>query len=282
MSILFRIQQTKDDFTSTDLKIATYIEENLDSISVTPSDILAIQSKTSLAAWNRFAKRLGFKGITELKLETVRTINDRQSNINEWLIQKSDTLPIIAKKQISMIGDALADTERILNETVLNTCVNHLKTSRHIYIFGVGGNVIICQDFLQKLIRIGYSVICHQDFHVMFLELNNCSKEDIFVAVSYSGETREVTKCAEIAKEKGAKIVALTGFHLDSPLSKLADYPLYIPKTENELRIGAIMSRNSMLYLTDLLYFGLILEDFNGMRNKIFETHLLAKDIKKK
>ncbi|RLE52646.1 MAG: 6-phospho-3-hexuloisomerase, partial [Candidatus Methanomethylicota archaeon] len=53
-------------------------------------------------------------------------------------------------------------------------------------------------------------------------------KNDLLRAISGSGTTRLVVTAAQIAKEVGASIVAITS-HAESPLGRLADYLMIIP-----------------------------------------------------
>lgn len=56
-------------------------------------------------------------------------------------------------------------------------------------------------------------------------------KEDVFLGISTSGNSKNVLYAATVAKAKGMKVVGLTG-QKDSRLKKLADVTIQVPQTE--------------------------------------------------
>ena len=56
-------------------------------------------------------------------------------------------------------------------------------------------------------------------------------KEDVFLGISTSGNSKNVLYAATVAKSKGMKVVGLTG-QRDSKLKILADVTIQVPQTE--------------------------------------------------
>ena len=75
------------------------------------------------------------------------------------------------------------------------------------------------------------------------------------MGISYSGETADVISCLEHAKQRSATTISITKVGKNR-LSSLAEIPLMITSTENEIRMGATASRISQLNLIDILYLG--------------------------
>ena len=96
-------------------------------------------------------------------------------------------------------------------------------------------------------------------------------KEDIAIAISYSGESKEVIKSIENAKLKGCKVICITKYS-DNHLSKISDLKLVVPNIEKRLREGAISSRIAMLTLIDIIYISIIQENLNEAEQKLQET----------
>lgn len=57
-------------------------------------------------------------------------------------------------------------------------------------------------------------------------------KGDLLVAISSSGNSMNIVRAIDMAHEKGAKVVALTGFEESSICKSKADYSLYVPSNE--------------------------------------------------
>ena len=55
------------------------------------------------------------------------------------------------------------------------------------------------------------------------------NEEDLLVAISSSGKSENILNGAVAAKAKGSKVITLSGFEQDNPLSKLGDINFYSP-----------------------------------------------------
>ena len=60
-------------------------------------------------------------------------------------------------------------------------------------------------------------------------------------------------------------------------LARLADYPLFFPGEEKELRVGAMTSRTSGLFILDLLYLGIAKHDPERTEESLRRTHDLIR-----
>ena len=56
-------------------------------------------------------------------------------------------------------------------------------------------------------------------------------KEDILICISTSGKSENVIEAAKKAKEKGMKVISLTG-KSPNPLSKISDINLSVPSND--------------------------------------------------
>lgn len=55
-------------------------------------------------------------------------------------------------------------------------------------------------------------------------------KEDILMAISSSGQSENIIRGTVAARKKGLKVITLSGFGEDNPLSKLGDINFYVPR----------------------------------------------------
>ena len=69
----------------------------------------------------------------------------------------------------------------------------------------------------------GYEYIFEKSIE-MFAE-----EGDILVAISSSGESENILRGARFAKKKECKIITLTGFKKNNPLSSTGDFNFYVP-----------------------------------------------------
>lgn len=132
-----------------------------------------------------------------------------------------------------------------------------LEQAKHVYLFGVGGSAIVCDDFIHKLMRIGKPSNYCPDIHLQKTFIPAMTQEDLAIFVLYSGETKGIVTAAKWAKEMNIPSVAITQSAYNK-LGKLVDHVLTVPSQDQALRIGAMSSRYSSLIVVDLLYYGLV------------------------
>ena len=132
-----------------------------------------------------------------------------------------------------------------------------LEQGKHVYLFGVGGSAIVCDDFIHKLVRIGKPSNYCPDIHLQMTFVPAMTQEDLAIFVLYSGETKGIVTAAKWAKEMNIPSVAITQSAYNK-LGKLVDHVLTVPSQEQPLRIDAMSSRYSSLIVVDLLYYGLV------------------------
>tara|TARA_B100000959_G_scaffold286540_1_gene365678 strand:- start:635 stop:1207 length:573 start_codon:yes stop_codon:yes gene_type:complete len=54
-------------------------------------------------------------------------------------------------------------------------------------------------------------------------------KGDILIAISSSGQSENILRGARSARKKGCKVITLSGFKEDNPLSSIGDFNFYVP-----------------------------------------------------
>ena len=89
--------------------------------------------------------------------------------------------------------------------------------------------------------------------------LNKITDKDLFIGISGSGNSKNVLNAAEYAKERGAKVVGITGYS-GGKLKEMADYKMHV--AENDMQIA------EDLHMT-----------FDHMMMKIFYNYLTKGEI---
>lgn len=278
MSCLSKIHNIYPTLTVTEVKIADYIQDHLSTVIESSTQTLAKETETSPATWVRFAKKLGYAGISALKVDLSK---DELKESMSWTaaIDENDSFEMMMNKSKNNLVRELEATLDILNYGLLKQAINQLAQSRRIYIFGVGGSGIPCMDLVHKLVRIDIEAVYYQESHLMFAQIAHMTPEDTLVLVSYSGRTEVIVSLAKAGQEAGVTVVSITQYNQSTPLAKLTDIPLCIPIEERTLRIGAIASRNSSLVVTDFLYLGLAKLNLDQTKEKLIKTREFVDEV---
>lgn len=281
MSCLFKIKEAGALFTSTEQRIAEYILQNPEKVVEGSAQELARESDTSPAAWIRFSKKLGYKGMPALKMDLAK--DDKENDdLYHVLIEEKDSIETMVRKVQKISRNTLEQTYKLLNTDELNAAIQYLLQASNIYLVGIGGSGVVCTDMMQKLTRLHRSVIYHEDAHVLLARIAHITPEDVLVAISYSGETNLVNAAVKYAKKNGTPVIAITQYNVRSTLAKEADVKLYMPLEEKELRLGAILSRNASLILTDLIYYGIAKENVEQTKQDLVKTRELLHEVDSK
>lgn len=84
-------------------------------------------------------------------------------------------------------------------------------------------------------------------------------ENSVVVGISHSDSDKGLVEALEVAKARGAKLIAITSYQ-KSALSQLTDITLYTSTRETEFRTEASSSRLAQLSLIDTLYVGVSLQ----------------------
>lgn len=275
MSCIYKIRESLSTCTSMEKRLADYIIDNKDKVINYSTQLLAEESNTSAATVVRYAKKLGYKGFQHLKIDLAKDNSDEDFSFDNIILEDDDVDTLIKKSYVSNFK-TLEQTYKLLNTSKIEEAITALCRCNTIYLVGVGGSAIICEDLVHKLTRINKKVVFYQNFHILLHTLTYIEPNDVLIAVSYSGETNEVLDSVKIANKCGATTIAITQFTKNN-LSKLANISLYVPTKEKEMRLGAISSRFSSFIISDLLYLGIAKEHVEDTKNKILNTRKTIK-----
>ncbi|MDU2265345.1 MAG: MurR/RpiR family transcriptional regulator [Clostridium celatum] len=278
MSCIFKIKEGFNSFTNTEKKLAEYIIKNKDEVVGLSAQELSSKADISPAAVIRFSKTLGYKGFTALKVDLAKDRDERDDETSVIINEDDSLKDIIRKVKVSNIS-SIDETIGLMNVDTMKNIIEAMINAKRIYLFGIGASGLVALDLQQKLLRINKSTLYQIDPHTQIASAVHIEKEDVAIGISYSGETKEVNVPLKIAKEKGAKTIAITRYNKNS-LSKISDYAIYLPNYEKEFRVGAITSRIDALTIVDILYLGVARNEFKQTKEYIKSTREAINSIK--
>ena len=279
MDVLRYIKQNYESFTDSEKLIADYLLETKESIITMSAKNIASITKTSAPTVVRFAKKMGFNSLNEMKLKLSISLDKKdQSTQFQYLKGDLGTKSIIYAIKDSM-DSIMQQTVSVLKEEELDKAIELLINAKNIYIYSVGVSALVGQDFYYKLSRINKRCISHIDTHLQMTTSVLMQPGDVALAISYSGETKEVIICAQNAKKKGIPVIAITKASINNNIADLSDVVLHVPEVEKSLREGAISSRISQLAIIDMLYIGMTRNNIKEVEEKLIETRKAVKEI---
>lgn len=282
MNVLQYIKQNFDSFTDREKLIAEYLLSNKKSIISMSAKEIGDVTNTSAPTVVRFSKKIGFDSLNEMKLQLSLNLQSDDENVDfEYLHSDLSTQNIIRGVK-SSIDSIMNQTLGVLKEEELEKAIELLSKANNVYIFSVGSSSLVGMDFYYKLSRINKRCIAHSDTHLQMTSSALMEKDDVAIAISYSGETKEVIKCAENAKSKGVPVISITKASISNTLADMSDIVLRVPFVEKSLREGAMSSRISQLAVIDMLFLGMARTNLKGIEEKLRVTRKAVEDFKVK
>lgn len=133
-----------------------------------------------------------------------------------------------------------------------------LKAHQRIFFIGNGGSNSICSHMMEDYMKMGRKhTMSFTDAAMITCYANDYGWErameewiiaqflpgDLLVAISSSGESKNILNATRKAKEIGGKVVTLSGFNKENSLGKLGDANIIIPVKS----FGIVENFHSML-----------------------------------
>lgn len=218
------------------LKLAAdFVVENLQACCFLSSTELADALGVSYSTVIRLTRLLGFHGYPEFQHFLREVYEDNREVISDSIVIPAERLDqIIAQGRSSPVQDLVV--AHVLSN-IQNTLANNpgpqfekacqiLLDSQHRYIFSARGSSCIA-SFLSVILR---QMISHVYNYTgggpnMFDFASDLGPQDCAIAIAFPRHSRLTVKAAEMAKEQGARIIAITN-SATSPLAAYADVVL--------------------------------------------------------
>lgn len=218
----------------------------------------------------KIVKKLGFSGFREFRSAlTTYNASDTAGLYSE--ISSNDTSREIVEKVFSTAKQALAETRAILDITAFDRAASFLHGARHRDFYGIGGSAQIARDAAHKFLRIGLRATVHDDAHMMLMSASVLGPEDCVLAFSHSGTTSAVLEPLMIARDKGARTIAITNY-VDSPISSLVDVVLCSTAQGSPLLGENAAARIAQLSILDALFVVIAQRDAEFYESNLSKT----------
>ncbi|PVD40867.1 MurR/RpiR family transcriptional regulator [Serratia liquefaciens] len=262
IDIISRITELFIELSSAEKRIAQFILDEADAVTALPIAELARQANVSQASITRFAKTLGCRDVRDLKVKLAQSLA-----VGQRFIHEEPDLEGIQGIYETIIN-VLTINRRTIDEPALAKAVEWLSDARQILAIGMGGGSTICAAEVQhRLFRLGLPVTAQNDGLLVRMMAAAVARQDVVVALSLGGYTQEVVESAAIARQYGAKVVAITP--AGTPLAAQADVLLALVVRENDYIYKPSTSRYAMLAMVDVLATALAMANKRQSRDRL-------------
>lgn len=262
MDIVNSIKEGLGHFSPAEEKVARFILGDLNFAANAAINDLAEKAQVSHATITRLAKTLHCSNVREFKLKIAQSAAVGERFTNEDTVEKYDISHVYQS-----ISDILSLNSGLIKDEVVNIASETICAAKHCLIFGVGGwSSLMAQECHNRFFRLGINSNAHSDPMMMRMTASTVDKDDVVICLSLGGISPDVFGSAKIAKEYGAKVVAICP---EGELAKFADFHLPIKTQESDYIFKPSASRYVMLAAIDILSSELAIKNQRKSREKL-------------
>lgn len=164
-----------------------------------------------------------------------------------------------AKKVLEIEAEGITNLIRRIDHNFVDMVEAIFKTRGRVIIAGIGKSGLIGQKIVATLNSTGTRALFLHPVEAMHGDLGIVSKNDIFIAISNSGETEELNVLIPSIRQIGCPVIGFTG-NLSSTLSSLSDIVIDVGVEREACPLGLAptASTTAVLAMGDALAVALI------------------------
>ena len=260
MNIVVLIKAHYSSLRTSEKKIADYILENLDEVIYMNITALAASVSVSETSVIRLCKSLGFSGYHDFKISLARQVSVPRESQAEDITKYDDTDTVISKVMNSNM-DAVRETMQFLDADKVDRAIRLIAGTKRLEFYGVGGSGAVAMDAQNNFFKyIKGACIAYTDSHMQAMSAATMGPGDVVIAISHSGQTKDIADSIRIARAQGASVISITG-SVSNEVSDNSDIAFQSVSLDQYYRPGLMSSRLGALSILDCLATGVAFWD---------------------
>ena len=268
VNLLLDMGAELERLTKSERRIAEVILDDPQAATRLSIAALAERASVSEPTVNRFCRKFEPDGYPAFKLRLAQSLVLGVPYVSPSVAQGDDT-PTFTNKILDSAVSSLRGLGNQLPSSLVDEVVDYLVSARHIFFFGLGVSNAVAQDAQHHFFRFELPVSAHADVLMQRMHAAAADPTDLFFLISHTGRTRDLVDIATLARDRGAKVIALTA--KNSPLAKASDLAIELEVMEDTDAYMPMTSRLVHLAVLDVLAAGVTLR-----RGESLQTHLRA------
>ncbi|HEX2013346.1 MAG TPA: glucokinase, partial [Roseateles sp.] len=252
-AILEQIRRAREQLSPAELRVAEHVLAHARAVLNAPIAEIARAANVSQPTVIRFCRSLGCEGLSDFKLRLASGLTGTVP-VTHTQVTHDDSMVELGTKVLSNTASAILQVRSALNREMIDRAIELLLHANRIEFYAVGHYGVVAQDAQFKFLRFGVPSSSYTDPRLQSLAAEVLTDKDVAVIISASGKLPELVAVAEKARERGAKVVAITASQ--SPLAKKADAVLIVDHVEDVATHLPMVSRILHLLVIDILAVG--------------------------
>ncbi|SHH23645.1 MurR/RpiR family transcriptional regulator [Thermosipho atlanticus] len=248
-------------------KLADFVLKNPEKvIRMSISELARIVGLKSESTVVKFYRNIGFSGYHDFKVSLAGDLAGKSILHSYKDIYINDSVDNVKKKFFSSTIRAFHDHLEKFTDKLLEEGAKILSSSNRIICLGYGASAAIAKYAAFRFSVFDKEIFFSEDSHFNALILRKLKENDCIIAISYSGETKDVI--IPLEHRRGAKLIAITG-NKESSLGKISDLVFEVKIEEISMRTDALISRYIQMAIIDILFTILVINGGEKVLNEL-------------
>lgn len=254
--MLEQIQEQTPELSRAEQRVARWVVEHPRQASRATLAEVARECGTSEPTVIRFCRHVGLNGFREFTIRLTEALSRPVSNVHNS-VSVDDTASDAVTKVMDASIRSLIDMRSIMSSLPVDTAIEALKSARQIAFLGLGASGHVATDASQKFFRLGIPCTAMTNTPDILQFAGVAEPADVLIITSHGGRWPELARAAELARGRGATVIALTD--RGSRLAACASILFPCDAVEDSSVYTPMSSRLAHLALLDALQVALAL-----------------------
>ena len=266
LNILDHIRGRLPELKKSEAQVADMVLADPQKVLGQSITVLAQAAGVSEATVVRFCRSIGCGGFPDFKLRLAEG-QARGTPFVSQDVAPDDAVPVVAQKVFASAAAALNDAAGALDMAAVARGVELLAGASGILCIGTGASAVVAEDAAHKFLRFGMAAQATADPMMVRMLSINLGEKGVLLAISNTGRTFVVTELAQIAREQGVPVIAITA--PGSPLAAVSTVAIGHTPVEDAEIYTPMASRLVHLAIIDVLSTGVALRIGAGARRHL-------------
>lgn len=249
--LLYKMEGQLGQYTKTDRRIADVILANPKVAVEYTMEQLAEKAGVSQGSIHNFSIRLCGGGFAKLKILLAQEIGEYRSAETD-LVSAQDSMADVLDKVIEEMTGAYRQTAAMNDPQTMSRIVKMLLSAKRIEIYGIYTSGIVAEEFYHRLLVLGLPAVYVTDGLMCPVSATMLDKDCLAIAISTSGQTKDICDALQVAKENGVPRVCITA-NPKGPVAALCDEVLQVPVNPSVTKNRPDVARNSAILLVEAI-----------------------------
>ncbi len=252
IDIIMRLQNLEAEGSKSDKLLAAMVLSELDFASKASISEIASRINVSEPTVTRFCRNLGCEGVRDFKFWLAQAMAVGGQYLKPTPASRDSREQRVVEIVVDRAVNAITRMAATLDMAVIADVAELIGKSERVLCIGSGGtSSMLATELQNRLYRLGLAATSQVDGQLQLMFAAVTARETTVIAFSTSGHAQSVVDAVQLARQYGARTVAITAPR--SPLAKAAEVLIAYQPIEDGNLFKPTSSRFALLAILDML-----------------------------